>query len=809
MYMFSILIKKQNKNQKIHVSNQSWLYTHIRSKFFSDKNTSVMNNTHRRVLLPKLNNIKNSAQITLKKGRNISHVKPNHLDYTIYKNTQLLLPLFTGRFPNPKRQPSLKKDKTMRFNLPLLYKRLSPSLYHQPSMGHFHMDFRLNLPITLANDSQQVLYKKPLSPLHMQKEYTLIQISHAQFDRITTTNNPQTSLLPTTTAPQHSMRMHSPLYQHVLVKWSQPHYLLIETLLTISIYQLQIDTESTKYGTNYSLPQQQNPDLHALLAINYIHPHASTLLPDSHPSCIYPSITIPIRDIKIKTTTNNADHIIETTMTNQAFNDTNLTTFKIIREYFEELILLQNNKYVDSRHTTTNPYQRMTAGDGPSATIIFIQTRPYDLFRSKQRNYQMQMIPSHHQNLDQIATDELPSTCPSPDPTVQSLPLFFSQTLRLRLLYQSRPLRMLHPLHDHDESASPLTTYPPLLTQTRTTTHTHRHVMHNTMTTNHYSRAQSPKHTKRSPQYQNVSLQFHLRLGQWAHKGQSFQHTDQLDHFDSSFQEGYLSLTNAMPKKFMHTDQPQNYPLTLPLSQLSISVETLGPCTHQILTMTRYTLHTYVDQLPKTQFWDIRILIPKTSPEKKYHPQYTWYKFINNINITRSLSLYPMPPSKVASINYTPDKKYTLSDYPTDAKTKLYGGGKLPILYQQPKKRTSNILRPHDTLSILTTSQTSSTASPQIWQPIHDNTLQTSLHDIDKCTTQGTTWYPAESLPHRSCSHPLLQSITIHDLERIKTLCQHNPLTPILRSARSTEIHITVEDLQDLVSYDPQLEIPS
>lgn len=106
-----------------------------------------------------------------------------------------------------------------------------------------------------------------------------------------------------------------------------------------------------------------------------------------------------------------------------------------------------------------------------------------------------------------------------------------------------------------------------------------------------------------------------------------------------------------------------------------------------------------------------------------------------------------------------------------------------------------------EAILVLSVSQTCSNSSSPTWQPLHNNKIQSTMNNTDENNLTSSNWRPHDRLPHRSCSHLLFTSITHHDLKKLVTICQHEPTIPILCRPRNTGITMTVEDLQDLVSY--------
>jgi hypothetical protein len=145
--------------------------------------------------------------------------------------------------------------------------------------------------------------------------------------------------------------------------------------------------------------------------------------------------------------------------------------------------------------------------------------------------------------------------------------------------------------------------------------------------------------------------------------------------------------------------------------------------------------------------------------------------------------------TRFAMINSNLNHNYLRECKRLQCKTPIYGGG------NQPKQKH--------------------TLHPQPKQPMQrqDNwisLLQTiiQINDSNNLITQTNTehqWRPAEPLPYRMTDHQLIKYIPATFFNKIKALCQMDSDTPIIRLTTNPLVHITTNDMQNLISYGQEI----
>jgi hypothetical protein len=113
-----------------------------------------------------------------------------------------------------------------------------------------------------------------------------------------------------------------------------------------------------------------------------------------------------------------------------------------------------------------------------------------------------------------------------------------------------------------------------------------------------------------------------------------------------------------------------------------------------------------------------------------------------------------------------------------------------------PNPGTRNTSLATDEISVSSTS----IQSTHEWTA-HSTILECANINLEEHIRHEFSWRPTTSIPYRAPTHTLGTTISTNTLIKIKNLCQLPPSTPIFRSTRKPDLHITVEHLRDLVSY--------
>jgi hypothetical protein len=120
------------------------------------------------------------------------------------------------------------------------------------------------------------------------------------------------------------------------------------------------------------------------------------------------------------------------------------------------------------------------------------------------------------------------------------------------------------------------------------------------------------------------------------------------------------------------------------------------------------------------------------------------------------------------------------------------GGGK----GKHPNSGTRNKSLTTDEISVSSTS----IQRTHEWTA-HSTILECANINLEEHIRHESSWRPTTSIPYRAPTHILVTTISTNTLTKIKNLCQLPPSTPIFRSTRKPDLHITVEHLRDLVSH--------